>query len=157
MSTTATNDEAISVLNDLIETNKDGEEGFRTAGDAVESSDLKTLFHMYAQQRARFAAELNNEVLRRGGKPATTGHVSASLHRGWLNLKTAVTGKSEVAIVDECERGEDAAKANYENALKQSLPSDLLSIVEEQYADVKSAHDRVRDLKRAEHAATSKA
>ncbi len=157
MSTTATNDDAISVLNDLIETNKDGEEGFRTAANAVENTDLKTLFNMYAQQRARFAAELNNEVLHRGGEPAKSGHVSASLHRGWINLKTAVTGKSETAIVDECERGEDAAKANYENALKKTIPSDLLSIVETQYSEVKLAHDRIRDLKRAEHASTSKA
>ena len=151
MSTT-TNDAAISVLNDLIETNKDGEEGFRTAADAVNREELKTMFHMYAQQRARFGSELNNEVLRRGGEPAKTGHVSASLHRGWINLKQAITGKNESAIVDECERGEDSAKSNYEEALKKQLPSDLLSIVETQYAGIKAAHDTVRDLKRAEHA-----
>lgn len=152
MSTTATNDDAISVLNDLIETNKDGEQGFRTAAEGVTNPELKTLFNMYAQQRARFGSELNNEVLRRGGTPAHSGHVSASLHRGWINLKSAVTGKSETAIVDECERGEDSAKSNYEEALKKNLPSDLLSIVETQYVDVKAAHDSVRDLKRAEHA-----
>ncbi len=152
MSTTATNDEAISVLNDLIETNKDGEQGFRTAAESVTNSELKTLFNMYAQQRARFSSELNNEVLRRGGEPAHSGHVSATLHRGWINLKSAVTGKSESAIVDECERGEDSAKSNYEDALKKQLPSDLLSIVETQYMDVKAAHDSIRDLKRAEHA-----
>ena len=152
MSTTATNDEAISVLNDLIETNKDGEEGFRTAAESVENSELKTLFNIFAQQRARFGSELNNEVLRRGGEPAKSGHVSASLHRGWINLKSAVTGKSEAGIVDECERGEDSAKANYEDALKKTLPSDLLSIIETQYIDVKAAHDSIRDLKRAEHA-----
>jgi len=157
MATTTSNDDAISVLNDLIETNKDGEEGFRTAAEAVQNSELKTLFNMYAQQRARFGSELNNEVLRRGGQPSTSGHVSASLHRGWINLKQAITGKSESAIVDECERGEDAAKSNYESALKKNLPSDLLSVVETQFGEVKSAHDRIRDLKRSEHAATSKA
>lgn len=152
MSTTETNDHAISVLNDLIETNKDGEQGFRTAAEHVTNSELKTLFNIFAQQRARFASELNNEVLRRGGDPAKTGHISATLHRGWIDLKSAVTGKSEKAIVDECERGEDSAKRNYEDALKKSLPSDLLSIIETQYLDVKAAHDSVRDLKRAEHA-----
>jgi len=152
MSTTETNDHAISVLNDLIETNKDGEQGFRTAAEHVTNSELKTLFNIFAQQRARFASELNSEVLRRGGDPAKTGHMSATLHRGWIDLKSAVTGKSEKAIVDECERGEDSAKSNYEDALKKSLPSDLLSIIETQYLDVKAAHDSVRDLKRAEHA-----
>jgi uncharacterized protein (TIGR02284 family) len=153
MNNANTNENAISVLNDLIETCKDGEQGFRTAAEGVENSELRTLFNMYAQQRARFGAELNNEVLRRGGDPAKSGHVSAAFHRGWIDIKQAVTGKSESAIVDECERGEDFAKSNYENALKKTLPSDLLSLVEAQYEEVRDAHDRVRALRQAVHAA----
>src|SRR6266550_7310539 len=106
------NDEVIDHLNDLIETCKDGEYGFRTAVEAMANqgdAELRTLFNTYAQQRARFAAELQNEVLRRGGDPAKAGHVSAAFHRGWMNLKAAVSGKSEASIVAECERGEDAA------------------------------------------------
>ncbi len=155
MNTHSTNEEVISVLNDLIETCKDGEQGFRSAGDAVKNSDLKTLFHMYAQQRSKFAAELNNEVLRHGGDPATSGHVSATLHRGWLNLKAAVTGNDETALIDECERGEDVAMANYQDALKKTLPADLMSVIEDQFTDVKHAHDTVRGLKRAAHASTA--
>lgn len=147
------NEDAISVLNDLIETCKDGEQGFRTAAEGVENSEIRTLFNMYAQQRARFGAELNNEVLRRGGDPAKSGHVSAAFHRGWIDIKQAVTGKSESAVVDECERGEDSAKANYEAALKKNLPSDLLSVVETQYEEVKDAHDRIRALRNAVRAA----
>lgn len=143
------NEAAIDSLNDLIETLKDGERGFRTAAEHVQDPELRTLFDMYAQQRARFAAELNNEVLRRGGDPAKSGHVSASFHRGWINLKSIVTGKDEAAIVAECERGEDSAVSNYQDALKKNLPSDLLSIVEGQYQDVKAAHDTIRDLKRS--------
>jgi uncharacterized protein (TIGR02284 family) len=155
MNTKETNEEVISVLNDLIQTCKDGEEGFRTAGDEIQNPDLRTLFHMYSQQRARFAAELNNEVLRHGGDPASSGHVSAALHRGWLNIKTAVTGKDTSAIIDECERGEDVAVANYQEALKKSLPSDLLATVQQQYSEVKKAHDTVRGLKREAHAHAS--
>ena len=152
MNTTETNDDVISVLNDLIETCKDGEQGFREAAEGVEKSDLRTLFNMYAQQRARFAGELNNEVLRHGGEPATSGHVSAALHRGWINIKKAVTGKNETAIIDECERGEDAAMHNYENALKKNLPADLMSIIEAQFTEIKHAHDSVRTMKHAAHA-----
>jgi uncharacterized protein (TIGR02284 family) len=152
MNNQSTNKEVISVLNDLIETCRDGEEGFRTAGDSIENSDIKTLFHMYAQQRAHFAGELNNEVLRHGGEPAASGHVSASLHRGWMNLKLAVGGKNETAIIDECERGEDSAMDAYQNALKRQIPRDLLDIVEEQYAEIRHSHETVRGLKRAVHA-----
>ncbi|MDQ2900388.1 MAG: PA2169 family four-helix-bundle protein [Acidobacteriota bacterium] len=144
------NEAAVDSLNDLLETLKDGEQGFRTAAEHVQDPELRTLLDMYAQQRARFGAELNNEVLRRGGSPAKSGHVSASFHRGWINVKSIVTGKDEAAIVAECERGEDSSVHNYEDALKQNLPSDLLSIVERQYQDIKAAHDTIRDLKRSD-------
>jgi uncharacterized protein (TIGR02284 family) len=149
------NEEVIGYLNDLIETCKDGEQGFRNAAESISDegdSELRTLFYLYAQQRARFAAELQNEVLRRGGDPAKAGHVSGAFHRGWMSLKSAVTGSDIASIVAECERGEDAAMRNYEHALKQPLPSDLFSIVEAQYAEVRLAHDRVRSLERANNA-----
>jgi uncharacterized protein (TIGR02284 family) len=145
------NDEVIGNLNDLIETCKDGEQGFRAAAEAIgeEGDDeLRTLFNTYAQQRARFAAELQNEVLRRGGDPAEAGHVTGAFHRGWMNIKSLVTGRDAPAIIAEAERGEDAAMRNYEQALKQDLPADLLAIVDAQYQEVRQAHDRVRSLER---------
>ncbi len=143
------NDNAISTLNNLIETCKDGENGFRTAADGVKNAELKTLFTTYSQQRAKFAAELQGEVRGLGGDPEKTGSVAASLHRGWINIKSAVTGEDEAAVIAECERGEDSAKANYEEALKEDLPANIKSTIERQYGEVKEAHDRVRDLKRA--------
>src|SRR5438105_230550 len=91
-------EEVITVLNDLIETCKDGEQGFRTAAEGVGKegdAELRTLFNAYAQQRARFAAELQNEVLHRGGDPSKSGHVSGSFQRGWMNLLAAISGDSE--------------------------------------------------------------
>ncbi len=142
-------DNAISTLNNLIETCKDGENGFRTAADGVKNSELKTLFTNYSQQRAKFAAELQGEVSGLGGDPEKTGSVVATLHRGWINIKSAVTGESEAAVIAECESGEDSAKANYEEALKEDLPAQVKSTIERQYGMVKEAHDRIRDLKRA--------
>jgi uncharacterized protein (TIGR02284 family) len=149
------NDEVISVINDLTETCKDGEQGFRSAAEGVGKAgdgELRTLFNAHAQQRARFAAELQNEVLHRGGDPSKSGHVSASFHRGWMNLKAAVSANSEASIIEECESGELSAMKNYEGALKKSLPSDLLEIIQAQYAEIKLAHERIKGLKRAYHA-----
>ncbi|MBV9210204.1 MAG: PA2169 family four-helix-bundle protein [Acidobacteria bacterium] len=147
-----TNDEVISTLNNLIETCKDGQEGFRTAADGVKNGDLKTLFHTYSQQRAQFAAELQNEVRRLGGDPEQTGSVAATLHRGWINIKSAVTGEDEGAVISECERGEDSAVRNYEDAIKGGLPGDVSAIVQRQYSEVQEAHDRIRALERASSA-----
>ncbi len=143
------NDNAISTLNNLIETCKDGENGFRTAADGVKNAELKTLFSKYSQQRAQFATELQGEVRGLGGDPEKTGSVAATLHRGWIDIKSAVTGQDEAAIIAECERGEDSAKSNYEEALKEDLPAKVKSTIEKQYGMIKEAHDRVRDLKRA--------
>ena len=146
----ADNDNVISVLNNLIETCKDGQNGFQTAAEGVKRSDLKTLFGQYSQQRAKFAGELQAEVLRLGGDPTETGSVAATLHRGWIDVKSAVTGQDENAVISECERGEDSAVANYRDALAdENLPADVRSIIERQSAQVKEAHDRIRNLERA--------
>jgi len=146
----ADNDNVISTLNNLIETCKDGQNGFQTAAEGVKRSDLKSLFAEYALQRSKFAGELQNEVTRLGGDPENTGSVAATLHRGWINIKSAVTGADENAVIAECERGEDSAVSNYQDALNdQNLPADIRSIVERQYTQIKDAHDRVRALERA--------
>jgi len=141
------NDNAISVLNNLIETCKDGELGFKTAAEGLKSAEFKTKFLEYSRQRAEMARELQSEVRRLGGDPENAGSVSASLHRGWIDIKSAVTGKDDHAILAEAERGEDVAKAAYENALKETLPGSALTVVQQQAAKVRQAHDHVRDLR----------
>ena len=143
------NDDVISTLNNLIETCKDGQNGFQTAAEGVKNSELKTLFSTYSQQRAQFAGELQGEVRRLGGDPEKTGSVAATLHRGWINIKSAVTGEDENAVISECERGEDSAVSNYKDALDADLPADVRSTLERQYTQVKEAHDRIRALERA--------
>jgi uncharacterized protein (TIGR02284 family) len=146
----ADNDNVISVLNNLIETCKDGQDGFQTAAEGVKRSDFKSLFYQYSQQRAQFAGELQAEVGRLGGEAEKTGSVAATLHRGWINIKSAVTGEDETAVLAECERGEDSAVSNYKDALADAnLPSDVRAIVERQYAQVREAHDRIRNLEHA--------
>jgi uncharacterized protein (TIGR02284 family) len=142
-------DNVVSTLNNLIETCKDGQEGFRQAADGVKNSELKTLFGTYAQQRAQFAGELQNEVLRLGGDPEKTSSTAGALHRGWINIKSALTGEDEGAVISECERGEDSAVRNYTDALKEELPNNVREIVERQFAQVREAHERIRALERA--------
>ena len=136
-----------SVLNDLIETCKDGEQGFRTAAERAKDSSLKSLFSKYASQRAGYVQELQSAVRELGGDPATTGHIAATLHRGWINLKEALSKDEDKAIINECESGEDAAMKNYKDALSKSLPANVLSLVQKQFSGVQEAHGVIRDLK----------
>jgi uncharacterized protein (TIGR02284 family) len=141
------NDKAISVLNNLIETCKDGEQGFKTAADAVKDASLKSKFLEYSRQRSQMTGELQAEVRRLGGNPETSGSVSGSLHRGWFDIKSAITGKDDHAILTEAERGEDVAKNVYEQALTEALPPAAQTIVQQQATKVRQAHDAVKDLR----------
>lgn len=141
------NDDVISTLNGLIETCKDGQEGFKTAAEGIERSDLKSLFYEFAQQRAQFAGELQSLVRDMGGDPENSASLAGTIHRGWINIKSAVTGKDEASILNECERGEDSAKNAYKSALEQTLPANVAGTVQTQYTAVQSAHDRIRALR----------
>lgn len=138
------NDDVISTLNGLIETCKDGQEGFKQAAEGVENSQLKSLFYSYGQQRSQFAGELQALVREFGGDPENSGSFTGALHRGWINIKSAVTGQDEGAILNEAERGEDAAKSAYKDALEQALPANVYSVVQNQYTAILEAHDRVK-------------
>jgi uncharacterized protein (TIGR02284 family) len=143
------NDKVISVLNGLIETCKDGEVGFKTAADGLSDSQTKLLFQQFSQQRAQMSRELQSEVRRLGGDPEKSGSMAGAAHRGWINIKSVVTGKDDGSIISEAERGEDAAKRAYDEALKESLPMQTVALLREQSSKIHSAHDRVRSLERS--------
>jgi uncharacterized protein (TIGR02284 family) len=141
--------ELIECLNELIETCHDAENGFQTAANHVRDAELKKLFTQYSVQRAQFASELQSEVRQLRGTPAQTGSVSAAFQRGWINIKSIVTGGSDDEIATECARGEDKAMKNYERVLKQNLPPNVLPVVKHQFTEIKRAQDRIRDLEQA--------
>ena len=146
---TMSNDDIIDTLNDLIETSKDGEEGFRTCAQDIKNSDLKSMFETMARHCGEAAAELRTEVQRLGGKAERSGSLAGSAHRRWVDIKSAIMGKDDKAVLSECERGEDVAKSSYEKALKKDLPPHLRAMVERQFQGVMQHHDRVRALERA--------
>jgi uncharacterized protein (TIGR02284 family) len=142
--------EIISTINGLIETLKDGQEGYKQAADAVEDPDLKKLFGTYSQQRARFAGELQSQVRSLGETdPEQSSSMSGAMHRAWINLKAVATSGDQHAILAECERGEDSAVKEYEEALKDGLTSSLQSVVSQQFDAVKAAHDQIKNLRDA--------
>lgn len=142
-------DDVIATLNDLIETSRDGEEGFRTCADGVKSCQLKQMFQQAASRCAQAVSELQAQVRALGGDPERRGSVSGSLHRAWVDIKSTITGMDEAAVLAECERGEDVARNAYEDALSKDLPADVRSMIERQYQGVRQHQDRVRQLRGA--------
>ena len=149
------NDDVKTVLNDLIEISFDGEKGFAKAAADEHDEDLNTLFTQCAQRCREGIVELQSQVQSQGGNPDKSGSAAGTLHRGWLCVKEALTGRDDKAILEECERGEDHAKAAYKKALAKDLPADIRAVVERQYQGVIANHDRVRNLRDRYRAMTS--
>ena len=143
------NDDVIATLNDLVETSRDGEEGFRTCADAVKNAQLEEVFQQAASRCAQAVGELQAKVRALGGDPERRGSVSGSLHRAWVDVKSTITGMDEAAVLAECERGEEVARKAYEDALSKDLPGDVRSMVERQYQGVRQHQDRVHQLRGA--------
>lgn len=139
--------ETAKVLNGLVQTCKDGEEGFRTCAKAVLSPPLQELFEARAEECAASAEKLQSLVMELGDTPEDDTSVGGDMHRHWIDFKALVTGQNEKAILDECERGEDAAMEDYQKALDQPLPPAIREIVQVQYAGVIRNHGQIRALR----------
>lgn len=140
----AENTRTIELLNELIVTCKDGEKGYREAAEGVENAFYRMLFTEYSRQRSKFASDLKAQVVMLGGEPYRKGTVRGTLHRGWMNLKTAIAGHDDDAIVSECQRGEEIAIKHYREALKQNLPANITSILEHQLNEILATEKRVQ-------------
>ena len=144
---------AISVIENLIETCKDGQKGYQDAASHVKRSDLKTYFNEQSLERSRFAGELEAELIRLG-KPdkKVSGSVSGSLRRAWIDTKVSLGG-GDKTVLESVEAGEDSAKEAYEKAVAGDLPENIAQIVRRQAASVESSHDKVKSLRDAAKAA----
>lgn len=150
------NEEIISTLNDLIEVSKDGEEGFRSSAENVDDPQLKAFFLRRSQEVAASVQELQELVRSLGGEPASSTSLSGTLHRRWIDIKTALTSNDTLAVLNETERGEDVALATYRRVAEKDLPTHVRFVVVRQLEGAKRNHDevkRLRDAARAEAAA----
>ena len=137
-----------TILKTLTSTLNDSVKGYRDAAEDVESQEFRELFDGFATEREQAAADLSAEVRRLGGEPDTDGSTLGGLHQAWLDLKAAITGRDDKAIINEVERGEDYLKDKFEAALKSDdLSSESRAAVERAYQSVREGHDRVSALK----------
>jgi uncharacterized protein (TIGR02284 family) len=138
---------ALSVVEDLIETCKDGQKGYQDGASHAKRSDLKTYFNQQSLERANFAGELE-AILIQLGKPdkKVSGSVAASIHRAWIDTKVSL-GAGDQSILESVEAGEDNAKEAYQKAITKDLPENIAQIVRRQASSVQRAHDKVKSLR----------
>lgn len=134
------------ILHHLIDVCENGERGFLAAADHVKHPGLKKLFTELSSERAQFAAELLPHLQRLGGRSDHGGTSAGTLHRGWIGLKSLVSGHQDHAVVTEAERGEQLAIDAYEEALSGMLPPTVISLIEGQRDTMKKDNERIRSI-----------
>jgi uncharacterized protein (TIGR02284 family) len=143
----ASRDQVIETLNDLLENARDGELGFREAAEHTKTPSLSAVFGRRADTCRQAAAELQEQIERLGGKVDEGGTVTGAAHRVWVHIRGLFGGASDETMLNECERGEDAAVARYRKALKQNLPHDIHAMVQRQFEGAQRNHDMIKTLR----------
>lgn len=145
-----TNVSSSRAIADLLAINHTSVKGYEEAAEGVKSPELKSQLSTFSQQRAQFASELQ-----RFGAQANDSTVEgvvteavAAVHRGWINLKSAITGQSDAAILGECETGDATALKAYETALANSdLPADAKTVLQRQHGEILNAKNWITQHK----------
>ena len=143
------NSEITDAINDLITVNYDGERGYKESAEDVNDARLKSWFREYAQQRYDFGHELKGELSQLGATPDKGTSLAADVHRMWIDLKAAVAGNDEAAVLDEVIRGERNAIERYDKVLEHNaLPASARTVISRQRNQIMAALGKIEDLKR---------
>lgn len=144
-------EKALDVINDLIKINNDRATGFEKAGKYLQEDEngLITVFTKLSEESHQNVAELTGLAQQFGGEATEGTSTSGDLHRAWIDIKSAFTGSDLSAILNECERGEDAAKSGYKDALdpENGLSPELEQVLFSQQRGIVEGHDLIKSLR----------
>lgn len=145
-----TNENAVEVLNDLIEINNDRIKGYERAIEETEmdDSDLKVIFEQMATESRQHKQSLRDLVVSLGGEAETGTTASGKIYRAWMDVKATFSGNSRKSILENCEFGEDAAQKAYRTALAEDdLPASVRELVMRQQQSLKLSHDKIKMMR----------
>lgn len=145
-----TNENAVEVLNDLVEINNDRIRGYERAVEEtpMEDSDLKVVFEQMATESRQYKQALRDLIVSLGGEAETGTTASGKIYRAWMDVKATFSGNSRKSILENCEFGEDAAQKAYRTALQDDdLPASLRELVMQQQQSLKLSHDKIKMMR----------
>lgn len=107
-------------LNNLLTKTYDAEKGYKTAAEKVETPSVKKFLNDKFRQRATFAQEIKKEIMEYGQLPDEGGSIAGDVHRGWIQLKAALSSNEAEKILEEVERGEKRSLDAYDEILNDT-------------------------------------
>jgi uncharacterized protein (TIGR02284 family) len=135
-----------TTLLSLLKVCRDGEQGYRRAALDADDAKHRALFTQFADERARFARQLRDELRNLGVNAQFKGTVFGALHRGWIETSSRLVHAKSKMILRECERGEELATRAFRAALRTDLSAPIRGCVEAQCAALERSLEEVRAL-----------
>lgn len=132
-------------LDNLISMNRDAVEGYQRAAELLENQQYKEICQEYAEQRQRFIDELIIMAKTYGGAPSDSQTVSGLLHGAWMSIRDSISN-DDSAVIAECDRGEEAAVESYHQAITDTLPDDVDTLIRSQYFLLRGSYERIHRL-----------
>lgn len=142
------NESMTEVLNRMLRTCYDSQQGYKAAAEHISSSIISKLLNDYSVQRGRYANELIDEILKYCGAPVAADGIVQNVKRGWQNLTDVLNKKDVNAIIHECRKGDEAAMDQYEQILAENLPPMTKSMLMKHYEGMRQSVSRLKVLQK---------
>lgn len=128
-------------LTDILNLNRTSVKGYQEAAEEVKSADLKAKLSEFSQQRAGFVSALEGYAKQYGIEANDDNTIeslatdaAAAVHRGWINIKSAITGQDDSAVLEAAETGEATALKAYETVLSSNdVPAGAKTVFQQQH------------------------
>ena len=147
------NEEIVDDLNELVKINNDRIQGYEKAIEDNEDAQLDDLFRHYVIQSQKFRSQLAEHIVRIDGKgvtDATSTDLSSKIHRAWIDIKSAITGKDRDTVLSSVEFGENIAVEAYKNAIeKDHIPAHIKEDLTKQLAELNEAYQKMKAMHKA--------
>jgi uncharacterized protein (TIGR02284 family) len=135
-------------INALITITIDSVDAYRKAADESRNRDFQSMFYNRANEREELIDLMQDFVRAHGEQPADDGSMSAGAHRLFMDLRDAVIGQDDEAIIAEIERYEDHLKQQFDNMrANDELSVEARDVIDECYISVQDGHEQLHDLK----------
>ena len=145
------NEEIVEDLNDLVKINNDRIMGYEKAVEDTQDAQLDDLFRHYIIQSQNFRSQLADHIVRIDGlavSNATTSDISSKIHRAWIDIKSAVTGKDRDTVLSSVEFGENAALEAYKDAIEEDhIPAYIKEDLMKQMGQLEDALEKIKAMR----------
>ena len=106
------------IFNQLITRAYDAGEGYAFAAEQTSNEPLHEWFLANSRQRASFVSSLKEGLRKLGKEPEEGASVSGKAHQAFIKIRATMSPDTDLALIEECRRGEEQTLDNYQEAIE---------------------------------------